>query len=235
MSMPRALLFDLYDTLIWLDTDKSNRYRQQFATRIGLSLEQFLRHWRQSIDHRMLGKGEGLPGHLATALSEMGIEPEPELISDLVEIERERLEQCAHPYPSTFPVLNRLSAEGYTLGLLSNVSDGAAIPITFLGIDKLFDRMVLSHEVGLLKPDPAIYRLACEQLDVAPTETVFVADGGFGELDASYEMGIFSVMLEQDNQSRDYGFSTRYHAKIHDLSELESLLSRLRDGDSTGG
>ncbi len=235
MTAIKALIFDLYDTLIWLDTARSNQYRQQFARRIGVSAEAFLSHWRQSVDYRMLGKGHGLPDHLATALSEMGIRPDPALISDLVEIERRRLEECVHPYPNTVPVLKRLSAEGYSLGLLSNLSDGAAIPITFLGMDALFHTMVLSHEVGLLKPDPAIYRLACHRLKADPSETVFVADGGFGELDAAYDMGIYSVMLEQDHQGRDYGFSTRYHAKIHDLAELEGLLRRLRDGEAPDG
>jgi putative hydrolase of the HAD superfamily len=234
MSTLKALLFDLYDTLIWLDADRSNQFRRQFVDRIGVSLEEFLRHWRQSIDYRMLGKGAGLPNHLATVLSEMGIGPDPALISDLIDIERQRLEQCVHPYPNTFPVLKRLSTEGYRLGLLSNLSDGAAIPITFLGMDTLFDSLVLSHEVGLLKPDPAIYRLACTRLQADPAQTVFVADGGFGELDASYGLGIYSIMVEQDHQSRDYGFSTRYHAKIHDLSELEGLLHQMGNGETSG-
>jgi len=81
MTAFKALLFDMYDTLIWLDTTLSNRYRQRFANRIGVPLEQFLDHWRGSVGYRMLGKGNGLADHLTTALSEMGIEPEPTLIA----------------------------------------------------------------------------------------------------------------------------------------------------------
>jgi putative hydrolase of the HAD superfamily len=39
-----------------------------------------------------------------------------------------------------------------------------------------FDRIVVSAEVGLIKPDPRIYRLALEALAVAPGEAVFVDD-----------------------------------------------------------
>src|SRR5665647_1236248 len=88
-------------------------------------------------------------------------------------------------------------------GLLSNVSDGAAVPIYHLGVDALFHQMILSHEVGLLKPDPAIFRLACERLGVPPEETAFVADGGFSELDAAFDMGIYSIQVVQENQSPD--------------------------------
>lgn len=40
----------------------------------------------------------------------------------------------------------------------------------------LFDIVVDSSEVGMRKPDPAIYKLACERLDVLPDRAAFVDD-----------------------------------------------------------
>jgi epoxide hydrolase-like predicted phosphatase len=40
----------------------------------------------------------------------------------------------------------------------------------------LFDAAVISGEVGLHKPQPEIYLLACERLEVEPREAVFVDD-----------------------------------------------------------
>ncbi len=224
MKKYKAILFDLYDTLIWLDLRESDLWRQRFADRIGIRMEQFMSAWRRSMDDRMLGKGGGLDQQIASTLSELGVVSTDELIRDLVEIERRRLECSVKPYPDVEPVLRRLASDGYRLGLLSNASDGAAIPLTYLGLDRLFHTLILSHEVGLLKPDPAIYHLACQRLGVEPTETVFVADGGFGELDSACALGILAVMIEQPNQSRDYGYSTRYDAKISDLQGLDALL-----------
>ena len=45
-----------------------------------------------------------------------------------------------------------------------------------------FDDVVLSCAVGLRKPDPAIYQLACERLGVEPEECLFVGDGANDEL-----------------------------------------------------
>ncbi|MGE5618077.1 MAG: HAD family hydrolase [Sphingomonadaceae bacterium] len=233
-----AVLFDLYDTLIWLDVEKSNARRRQMAERMGVSLERFMAVWRRSVDDRMLGRGGSLADHLAAATASLGLVPDPSLLSDLVEIERNRLRESVHLYPDVVPFLQRLRKAGYRLGLLSNVSDGAAIPIAHLGIDRLFDELILSHEVGLLKPDPAIYLLACRRLACLPQETVFVADGGFGELDAAQRLGIYSVMLEQDHQSKEYGSSTSYDLKIRHLRELEPLLglpSHLDPGGTTCG
>lgn len=220
----KAILFDLYDTLVWLDVDQSDAGRQRMADRLGVPLERFLAAWRTSVNDRMLGRGNGLAGHLADTISTLDMEPNSELIADLVDVERRRLEESVHLYPSAVPVLRQLARAGYRLGLLSNVSDGAALPIVHLGLDRLFDEMILSHEVGLLKPDPAIFELACQRLDVTPLEAMFVADGGFGELDAAHRLGIYSVQVEQDHQSKDYGSSSKYDLKIHDLRELEQVL-----------
>ncbi|MHB0869974.1 MAG: HAD family hydrolase [Chloroflexota bacterium] len=220
----RTVLFDLYDTLIWLDVRKSNEGRRRLADRMGIPLESFVAVWRRSVDDRMIGRGGGLADHLSATAAALGLVPDPTLVADLVAIERHRLEESVHLYPGTVPFLRRLRAAGYRLGLLSNASDGAAIPITHLGIDRLFDELVLSHEVELLKPDPAIYQLACLRLQTPPEETMFVADGGFGELDAAQQMGIFSVLVEQDHQSKEYGASTHYDMKIRHLRDLEPIL-----------
>lgn len=44
------------------------------------------------------------------------------------------------------------------------------------GFEELTDTIVYSHEVGIAKPDPAIYRMACERLGVPPEQTVFLDD-----------------------------------------------------------
>ena len=62
-------------------------------------------------------------------------------------------------------------------GILSNSADGARREETRrYGFPGLVDDIVYSHEVGLAKPDPAIFRLACARLGVQPNETVFVDD-----------------------------------------------------------
>lgn len=220
----RGVLFDLYDTIVWLDVARSNDGRQRLADRLGVPLELFLQTWRRSVNDRMLGKGGTLAEQLGATAAELGVLLDEQTLAEVVTIERQRLEESVHLYPSSVPVLRKLAASGYRLGLVSNVSDGAAIPIAHLGIDRLFHEMILSHEVALLKPDPAIFELACRRLQVSPLETVFVADGGFGELDAAHQLGIFCVMLEQERQSKDFGSSSRYDVKIHDLRELEGLL-----------
>jgi HAD superfamily hydrolase (TIGR01509 family) len=67
--------------------------------------------------------------------------------------------------------------ERYTLGLLSNAfGDLRQVLIERWHINGLFDDIVISAEVGLLKPDRRIYELAINRLGVQPEEAVFIDD-----------------------------------------------------------
>lgn len=65
----------------------------------------------------------------------------------------------------------------YKISLVSNIGTNW-IRESFLSPDEqaLFDDIVLSFEVGMTKPDPAIYELACKRIGVEPTETIVIDD-----------------------------------------------------------
>jgi epoxide hydrolase-like predicted phosphatase len=65
----------------------------------------------------------------------------------------------------------------YRIGLLSNAPDKLGIWLEDdWGIRHLFDVVVYSADVGMVKPDPRIYQLTLERLAVGPSEAVFVDD-----------------------------------------------------------
>lgn len=64
-------------------------------------------------------------------------------------------------------------AAGIPTGLISN---SWGLGIYERAPTELFDATVISGEVGLHKPQPEIYLLACERLDVEPAAAVFVDD-----------------------------------------------------------
>ncbi len=75
--------------------------------------------------------------------------------------------------PDMYALLARARTAGVRTALLSN-SWGNDYPREELA--PLFDLQVISGEVGLRKPDPAIYRLTAERLGVTPQQCVFVDD-----------------------------------------------------------
>lgn len=74
-------------------------------------------------------------------------------------------------------LLERLRAGSrVTLGLLSNANRGWTERFRARGIADLFDDLVVSADVGLAKPDPAVFRLAADRLGVAPEACLMIDD-----------------------------------------------------------
>jgi len=67
-----------------------------------------------------------------------------------------------------------------------------------LGIHDLFDTVVCSAEVGLAKPDPAIYRLTAEQLGLEPAACVFVDDHE-PNVQAARDVGMAAILFRIDH------------------------------------
>lgn len=73
--------------------------------------------------------------------------------------------------------IEQLKKRGYIIGLLSNIANNW-VRDTFLTVHEqsLFDEMIFSYEVGITKPDPRIFMVACERLRVGPHEAVMIDD-----------------------------------------------------------
>jgi putative hydrolase of the HAD superfamily len=81
----------------------------------------------------------------------------------------------------------------YSTAILSNSADGARREEQRrYGFEELVDVIVYSHEVGLAKPDPAVFRLTEERLGVQPHEIVFLDDHD-GHVEAARRLGWHAV------------------------------------------
>lgn len=72
--------------------------------------------------------------------------------------------------------LIRLARRLVPVGLLSNAHDALSSDLRFLGLDGLFDEVICSAEVGLVKPDLAVYRESARRFDVSPADCFFTDD-----------------------------------------------------------
>ena len=80
--------------------------------------------------------------------------------------------------------------------LISNAWSGLRAFITRQKLDDVFDAMVISAEVGLIKPDPRIYRLALAKLGARPEESVFIDDVP-ANVDAARSAGMVGIEFAQ--------------------------------------
>jgi putative hydrolase of the HAD superfamily len=95
--------------------------------------------------------------------------------------------------------LRRLRPER-KVGLLSNAWSGLRAVITSLNFEDVFDEMIISAEVGLMKPDPRIYHLALEKLGVRPEEAVFL-DDMLINVQAARSIGMSAIQFTQPEKT----------------------------------
>ena len=92
-----------------------------------------------------------------------------------------------------------LRARGYRTALITNnVAEFADGWRAMIPVDDLFELVVDSSQVGMRKPDPRIFRMALDQLGVAPDEAVFLDDAR-GNVDAARALGMHAVLVDDDH------------------------------------
>ena len=111
----------------------------------------------------------------------------PERADGLVE----RLFAHAGPDEAMLGAVAAAKRAGKRTGLISN-SWGDALKYDRDAFPDLFDAWVISHEVGMRKPDPEIYRIGAERIGLPPEACVFVDDLG-GNLKPAKALGMATV------------------------------------------
>jgi putative hydrolase of the HAD superfamily len=96
------------------------------------------------------------------------------------------------------PLLTELG-ERYRLALLSNFPCGRSIRdgIGKLGMTEYFEVIVVSGEVGWVKPDPRPYELMLKELGEDPANCVYVGDNWLADVQGSKGMGMKSILTTE--------------------------------------
>lgn len=94
-------------------------------------------------------------------------------------------------------VLRGLKDRGYRLGIISNLIGEREIPdwLREDGLEGYFDAVVLSSVCHIRKPDPAIYRMGCQAMGLAPGQCVSVADNLDRDITGAIAAGVGANVL----------------------------------------
>ncbi len=122
-------------------------------------------------------------------------------------------------YPDVGPAFERLGARGLKLGLISNWDTRLAGLIEGLGLSAHLSAVVSSAQVGLHKPDPRIFELACDRLGVAPAEAAHVGDHRYADIVGAEAVGMLPVLID-----RHAGCAGEGAGCITTLDELDTTL-----------
>ena len=107
--------------------------------------------------------------------------------------------------PRMVALLDRVKAAGFQVACLTNNIVGEdnpddARPRQIADIMARFDVIVESSKIGVRKPEPRFYEIACELLGVTPDECVFLDDLGIN-LKPAAAMGIATIKVNSEDQA----------------------------------
>lgn len=121
-------------------------------------------------------------------------------------------------YDDVLPALKRLRAQGIPIGIISNWDTRLTRVLTGLGVTEYTDCVISSAAVGLHKPDPRIFELACSEMGVRPQHAAHVGDHHYADFFGATSCGMRAVLIERGESVTDL------EPSIRSLDHLETAL-----------
>lgn len=238
MQKPRAILFDLDDTILpsfsrpdsaWAEvvdevmTDSLPALRREIVKAIQATAREF---WSDQARHRAWrmrlqdARRQVVLDAFAT-LAPAGFAPPPDLAERLAARFTVHAEEQIDIFHDAHDVLGELRARGFRLALITN---GAGAPqrakIERFNLAHRFDHVQIEGEAGFGKPEAQAYVHAMQKLGVAAHQTWMVGDNLEWEVVAPQKLGIFAVWFDHRAKGLPEGTDIRPDLIVTSLTQL---------------
>ena len=186
--MIKAVIFDMFETLVTLFTGSVYMGRE-IAQEIGLAEPKFREIWDTTDEARTLGK-RTLESVIEEVLTVNNCYSE-ELFERII-TKRKRMirESFEHIHPEIIPLFQWFKEQNIKIGLITNCYFEERDIIKDSVFFEYFDVTCMSCELGVKKPDTAIFEKCMIDLGLEPAECLYVGDGGSMELETAQAVGM---------------------------------------------
>ncbi|MDD4972251.1 MAG: HAD family hydrolase [Paludibacter sp.] len=224
-----AIIFDLFGTLVNVVSKKKlEEVLAKMAFVLDVPAESFTRLWRETSDDRNKGVFKDINDNIRFIVNRLGFRPVSHQIDVAVKLRLEYTRRSLKPKDDTISLLTEIKKNGYKIGIVSDSSIDVPIFWHKIPFCSLVDKIVFSCLVGFKKPDPRIYRLVTDFLNVDPKNCIYVGDGGSQELSGAFKVGMHPLKIRSSNENNDDaerpGEDSWQGAEISSLSELLNFL-----------
>lgn len=246
MKRPKAILFDLCDTLLLFDSQKLPLVRldgqelrsttgivyQILATYASLPFESFYGAFVETTQE--IVRDRELDYHEVTSeekferiLHRLGLGPDqipPLVLMQAVLAHMNALASALHLPPSHRQLVEAMRRR-YPLGIITNFDHSATVHELLMreGLGTFFDPVVISADVGWRKPRREIFRRALDLLGLEAHETVFVGNDLKIDVGGAHYAGIPAIWFNRHNVTPPMDLPVPDHT-LFSLEELQKIL-----------
>jgi putative hydrolase of the HAD superfamily len=213
----RAVIFDLWQTLVPWPTESAQRMYAELAETWGADPATFHEAWIRRRREREIGPIEP---HLRSLAEELGLTGDLEAV---MAMRREWTLKSLVPREDAVTTLVELRHRGHRLGMISACSQDVPDVWDRTPFGGMFDSGVFSCSVGFSKPDPRIYALTADELEVEASDCLFVGDGANDELPGAERAGMTALQLRPPGEQltpEGKRWQGRYVERLSDVLEL---------------
>lgn len=151
-----------------------------------------------------------------------------ELVGAAVEaIGRRTIRDWDHPIAGSAGALGELAATGLPMGVVSNAMGTVAAVLAAAGLCQVgagpgvtMSVILDSAEVGVEKPDPRIFRMALEAIDVPPERALYVGDTARVDIDGARAVGMRPVHFDPFGDCPDAAGDHEHVGALRDVLAL---------------
>jgi len=238
LAQIKAVLFDLFDTLILVRPDRDlseNCLRSVYsflsANGVNVSYEDFRRVYsavRKEIYERISRSLE--EPHFSVRVSQTlmrlgyNYDASSPIARGAADAYSDEFMRYVYLEEDTIRVLQILRERGYKTGVISNFSVPEFVHkiLAIYGLRDLLDVIVVSAEINKRKPSPEIFRFALNRLGVSASEAIFVGDTPDTDVRGARNVGMRTALIERRDTSISSGDKPDFTIKR--LSELLNIL-----------
>ncbi|MHA1318459.1 MAG: HAD family hydrolase [Promethearchaeota archaeon] len=231
----KAVIFDLFGTLI--DSFNSQEYKQilsEMASLLALPEDSFYDLWTGSFNQRALGVFKTIEESFKFISNQLNKPVNVERIEQAVQIRLNYSKRTLVPRNDAIATITQLKSLGFKIGLISDCTYEIPLIWDKTSFSQHFDSVIFSCNVGIKKPDPKIYHLACRDLKVKPKNCLYIGDGSSRELSGALRVGMFPILIRSPSEKNSVRIDEENWdgLRIKSLSEILIYINRRASANS---
>ena len=238
--IPKAILFDLDDTILDDDIVSEEAWKETCVINANMvasvTVDELFRQinidrtafwndranlmggaWKNLFQSRMT--------IVRSALKKLSCEND-EIAREIVNTYEILKVKMVRLFPNAERTLNELERRGIKLALLTNgAAESQKTKIRKMELEAHFAVCLIEGEVGFGKPDPRIFQMAVDKLQVSPVDTWMVGDRLEFDILGAQNVGIKGIWCDYRRKGLPADSTVIPEAIIHDISDLINLIA----------
>lgn len=218
---PKAILFDLIDTLAETKHEAYESAKRQMSAVLGVDHDRFKAAWARSRSRASTDPDWQPADRIQWVARELEVELNDDALVQLARLEGNLWTSSVLLRPDTLRILANLRSQDVRTMIISNGSTAMSGLVGILGLTPYVEATLLSCEARVLKPHLGIYQQALATLGLSADQCIYVGDGNDRELEGAMAAGIFAVrMLVSEMPAYDSSKSLNWNATVTSLQDL---------------